>query len=126
MWPGVSAVDGLVWQYVQSHAACIAVAPTCLACAPTCGSLAAVWPSTPCGGAPSAVVPWQNLQSVCQFAVWQVLQLTGRGLAGSFSAQPVEWADAGSGARFRVSGRYLYELRSGRSSIEVARYRLPA
>jgi len=59
-------------------------------------------------------------------AEWQVLQLTGRGLAGSFSAQPVEWADAGSGARFRVSGRYLYELRSGRSSIEVARYRLPA
>jgi hypothetical protein len=58
-------------------------------------------------------------------AEWQVLQLTAHGFADRFSVHPVEWADAAVGGRFRVAGRYLYELRSGRAGVEVARYRLP-
>jgi hypothetical protein len=55
-------------------------------------------------------------------AEWQVLELTPAGAAGGFSVRPVEWADAGAGARFRVAGRYLYQLRSARSGIQIARY----
>ena len=58
-------------------------------------------------------------------AEWQVLELSPEGTAGGFSVRPVEWAGAGPGARFRRAGRYLYQLRSGRSGIEIARYRLP-
>jgi hypothetical protein len=58
-------------------------------------------------------------------AEWQVLELTAHGLADRFSVHPVEWADAAVGGRFRVAGRYIYELRSGRAGVEVARYRLP-
>ena len=36
-------------------------------------SVGAVWPSTPCGGAPvEPAVPWQNVQLVCQL-LWQLL-----------------------------------------------------
>jgi len=59
-------------------------------------------------------------------AEWQVLELTPHGLGDRFSVHPVEWADAGAGARFRLSGRYLYELRSSRAGVEIARYRLSA
>lgn len=57
-------------------------------------------------------------------AEWQVLELGPRGLVDRFSVRPVEWADAGAGARFRLSDGLLYELRSGRAGVEVARYRL--
>jgi hypothetical protein len=59
-------------------------------------------------------------------AEWQVLELTEAGVVDRFSVRPVEWADAASGGRFRIAGRYLYELRSGRAGVEVARYRLAA
>lgn len=58
-------------------------------------------------------------------AEWQVLELTPHGLVHDFSIHPVEWADAAAGGRFQISGGYLYELRSGRAGVEVARYRLP-
>jgi hypothetical protein len=59
-------------------------------------------------------------------AEWQVLELGPHGVVDRFSVRPVEWADAGAGARFRLSGGFLYELRSGRAGAEVARYRLAA
>jgi hypothetical protein len=57
-------------------------------------------------------------------AEWQVLELTPDGTNGRFSVRPVERAAAGAGARFRLAGRYLYQLRSGRSGIQIARYDL--
>lgn len=57
-------------------------------------------------------------------AVFRVLRLGPGGLVSSFSVSPGEWAESASLSRFRLHGDTLYQMRSGRSGVEIATYEI--
>ncbi len=57
-------------------------------------------------------------------ATFRVLRLAPEGLAQSFDVAPAEWAESGSLSRFRLRGNTLYQLRSDRSGIEIAKFEI--
>ena len=57
-------------------------------------------------------------------AEFRVLRLGPEGLVQSFDVAPWEWAETASLSRFRVHGHTLYQLRSDRSGIEIARFEI--
>ena len=52
------------------------------------------------------------------------LELTPRGLGQSFAIKPVEDLDSNASGTFRLHGNTLYQLRSSRTQLEIAAYRL--
>jgi hypothetical protein len=57
-------------------------------------------------------------------AEFRVLRLAPQGLVGSFAVEPSEWAETASLSRFRLHGDTLYQLRSGPSGVEIARFEI--
>jgi hypothetical protein len=57
-------------------------------------------------------------------AEFRVLRLTPAGLGRSFAVDRSEWAESASLSRFRLSGDFLYQLRSDPSGVEVAAYEI--
>jgi hypothetical protein len=57
-------------------------------------------------------------------AEFQLLRLATQGLVRSFAVEPSEWAETASLSRFRLRGDTLYQLRSGPSGVEIARFEI--
>ena len=57
-------------------------------------------------------------------AEFRVLRLGPKGLVQRFDVARAEWAESASLSRFRLHGSTLYELRSDRSGIEIARFEI--
>lgn len=57
-------------------------------------------------------------------AVFRVLRLAPEGVVQTFDVTPAEWAESGSLSRFRLHGNTLYQLRSGPSGIEIAKFEI--
>ena len=57
-------------------------------------------------------------------AEFRVLRLGPEGLLESFDVTPAEWAESGSLSRFRLRGNALYQLRSGPSGVEIAKFQI--